>query len=517
MGASGPGPSIVLIGFMGAGKSTAARALALALGEPCHDTDDLIERREGRPIERIFAEDGEARFREIEEEVVLEALDRGGVAALGGGALGSARTREALAGHLVVLCDVDEEAAWDRCAGSNRPLANDRAEFRRRYAERAPLYTAVARAYLPTGGAEAGALAGPWLARLRDLPDVMFAWARTASGHYPVVVGPGATQVLPDDVTALGSRRFAVADRAALAAVGSLLPPVEAEPIEVEGGEESKKLSEAERVLAGLAAAGVRRDDAVLAFGGGVIGDLAGFCAAVYQRGIPVIQVPTTLVAQVDSAIGGKTGVDLPSAKNYVGAYHQPSAVLADPRALETLPQEELAAGFAEVVKTALIAGGELWERARSIDAVTPQAVAPLVFDCARTKIGIVAADERDAGRRAVLNFGHTVGHAIEAAAGFGRMRHGEAVALGLLAALRLSDAVELRAEVEALLERAALPTRLDGDLEVDEVLRLVGLDKKRTAHGVGFVLLREPGHLEHGNEVDPDSLRAAVEELRES
>ena len=197
----------------------------------------------------------------------------------------------------------------------------------------------------------------------------------------------------------------------------------------------------------------------MVAFGGGVVGDVAGFCAATYQRGVGVVQIPTTLVAQVDSAYGGKTGVDLPQGKNYVGAYHQPLAVLADPATLRTLPAEEAAAGFAEVVKTALIAGGALWERVRALstDALTggdPVALEEIVFACARTKLAVVAEDERDSGRRAVLNLGHTVGHAIEAASGYSRYRHGEAVGLGLLAALELSGASELRAEVADLLGR---------------------------------------------------------------
>ena len=154
----------------------------------------------------------------------------------------------------------------------------------------------------------------------------------------------------------------------------------------------------------------------MVALGGGVVGDVAGFCAAVYQRGVPVVQVPTTLVAQVDSAYGGKTGVDLPQGKNYAGAYHQPAAVLADPRALRTLPEEELAAGWAEVIKTALIAGGPLWKRVR---ARAVEADRDLVLACARTKLAVVAADERDAGARQSLNLGHTVGHAIETVTGY--------------------------------------------------------------------------------------------------
>ena len=286
-------------------------------------------------------------------------------------------------------------------------------------------------------------------------------------------------------------------------------------PIEVAGGEEAKTLGEAESLLRRLAGAGVRREDALLAFGGGVAGDLVGFCAAVYQRGVPVVQVPTTLVAQVDSAYGGKTGVDLPEGKNYVGAFHQPAVVLTDPAALRTLPAAELAAGFAEVVKTALIAGGPLWERVRTLEAIDAGSLAPLVFECARTKLDIVDADERESGLRAVLNLGHTVGHGIEAATGYSRYRHGEAVGLGLLATLRLSNADELRAEVLGILDRHGLPTRLDDSVSTEDVLAATRLDKKRTAEGLPFVLLARPGEPREGQAVDADSVRGAVDELR--
>jgi shikimate kinase/3-dehydroquinate synthase len=251
------------------------------------------------------------------------------------------------------------------------------------------------------------------------------------------------------------------------------------------------------------------RADHVVALGGGVVGDLAGFCAATYQRGVRCVQVPTTLVAQVDSAYGGKTGVDLPAAKNYVGVYHQPAGVVVDPGTLATLPAPELAAGWVEVLKTALIAGGGLWEavaRGEPVDS-------GIIVACARTKLAVVAEDERDAGRRQVLNLGHTVGHAIEAATAYERYRHGEAVGLGLLAALRLSGLDELRGEVRALLAARGLPVTLDG-VDPDAVLAAGARDKKRLGDRVPFVLVRAPGHVEVGHEMDPGDVRAAVEEL---
>jgi 3-dehydroquinate synthetase len=249
----------------------------------------------------------------------------------------------------------------------------------------------------------------------------------------------------------------------------------------------------------------------MVTLGGGVVGDLGGFCAATYQRGVRYVQVPTTLVAQVDSAYGGKTGVDLAEAKNYVGAYHQPSAVLVDSDTLATLPAEELAAGYGEVVKTALIAGGELWQRVRGgADPADPE----VIIACARTKLRIVARDERDAGVRQVLNLGHTVAHAIETATGYARYRHGEAVGLGLLAALRLSRQPDLRDEVQDLLRAQGLPTTLQ-DADPDAVVMATARDKKRLGEGpVPFVLLAAPGSPEPGCVVEPRELIAAVREL---
>jgi shikimate kinase / 3-dehydroquinate synthase len=517
---------LVFIGFMAGGKTRAAQAAAERLGLGLIDTDELLEGELGEPISAFFEREGEQEFRRREERLVVSVLDAlaaqvGGpssVVSLGGGAVERVAVQRALAQHLPVWCDVDEAIAWERASGSGRPLAVDREEFARLFAARRPTYEKLARAILPSEARDAARAAAPWLAAMQGVPGTRMAWAQAAGGSYPAAVGEGAVGLLGGAIEALPealpSRIFAVADRAVLERHGRLLPRREA-TIEVEGAESSKTISEAERVLRKLAEAGARRDDCVLAFGGGVVGDLAGFCAATYQRGVPLIQAPTTLVAQVDSAYGGKTGVDLPEAKNYVGAYHQPIAVLADPAILATLPGEELAAGFVEVLKTGLIAGGELWERVRQIEVLDPGILGDVIFECARTKIAIVADDERDSGERAVLNLGHTVGHAIEAATGYSRYRHGEAVGLGLLAALRLSGADELRTEVEGLLASHGLPVSLDPSIPVNQVIEAIGRDKKRTSDGLGFVLLERPGEPRWGESVQPDRVRAAVEELR--
>jgi len=508
-------PAIAFIGFMGAGKSTAARAAAAALGQSVVDVDEAIEAKLGESIANVFERDGETAFRRLEEEVTLDLLRHGGVLALGGGAVESEAIRTALSDHVVAWCRVDEQTAWKRSRGTGRPLAAARNLFAERFNRRAPMYRSLARMTLPEGGHVIGREAAPWLAAMTESPGVRIAWAKSESGSYPAVVGIGAVGLLESEWSrgALPKRLFAVADSNALAHYGELLPSV-AGLIEVDGNASPKSLAEAERVLRELAAQGARRDDALIALGGGVVGDLAGFCAATYQRGVPVIQVPTTLVAQVDAAYGGKTGVDLPEAKNYVGAFHLPSAVLADPATLASLPREELAAGYAEVLKTALIAGGDLWARVREIDELNPSALEEIVFACALTKLDVVAADERDTGRRAVLNLGHSVGHAVEAATGYKRFRHGEAVGLGLLAALRLSGASELRTEVAELLERQGLPTRIEPATSIDAVIDALARDKKSTATGVAFVLLERAGEPREGQLVDDASVRAAVAEL---
>jgi shikimate kinase/3-dehydroquinate synthase len=505
-------PAIVFIGFMGAGKS-AALAAARDAGLETTEIDELMEAELGSSIAAAFERHGEEGFRSREAEVVGELLERadGGAIALGGGSVLSERVREALGRHLVVWLQIDAEEAWRRIEGSDRPLARSAADVADLLAVRLPLYERLADAVIPQGDRGLIGRALPAIEALADLPaGTKLLWAVSASGEYPVMVGEG---LLDAGWWPLEGRRFCVSDSSVGRLYAERLAPLE-HLVEVAPGESAKTMAEAERVLRELARVGMTREDHLVALGGGVVGDLAGFCAHTYQRGVPVVQVPTSLVAQVDSAYGGKTGVDLPEGKNYAGAYHLPAAVLADASTLATLPAEELAAGFVEVLKTGLLAGGTLWEHVRSLAVLDPGALGDVVFACARYKCEVVADDERDAGRRAVLNLGHTVGHAIEAASGYAAYRHGEAVGLGLLATLRLSDAGELRGEVESTLRRHGLPVALDAGIEAEAILAALRRDKKRTAAGVGFVLLAEPGAPQTGQVLDPARVEAAVKEL---
>ena len=512
--------ALVLIGFMGAGKSSAARELAGATGAIPMDSDTLVVERLGRSIAEEFEQGGEDSFRAVEQEVVCELLERAGersVVALGGGSVLSAQVREALLEHTTVLLDVDPASCWERVASARvpgqRPLATDRESFFALHAARSELYERLADAIIVAPVRGTLSRAARSLSKLAAAPaGTRMLWARSSSGEYPVFLGSGllgdgrAVALWP--LERRSSRAFLVSDQHVIGLYGEQLGEL-AGSFALPPGEPHKTLAEAEQVWRALLVAEITRADHVVALGGGVVGDLAGFCAATYQRGIPHVQVPTSLVAQVDSAYGGKTGVDLPDAKNYIGAYHQPAGVMVDPGTLETLPPEELAAGWVEVLKTALIAGGELWEavsRGEEVDEGT-------IFACALTKLRVVAADERDVGLRQVLNLGHTVGHAIETSTGYGRYRHGEAVGLGLLAALRLSGQDRLRGEVLELLRSRGLPVTLAG-APADDVLAVISHDKKRVGAEVPFVLVAAPGEVRQGCSVPDGEVRAAVQEL---
>lgn len=524
---------LVFVGFMGSGKSRAARHARRVLGIELLDSDAMLEDELGEPIASFFDQHGEAAFREREEALVLSLLDRpdAEVLALGGGAVLSPHVRERLANHLCIYMEVEPEAAWQRSRDSERPLARDRQGFLALLEERTHLYESVARAIVPARDdmIERALPAASRLAAPGVPSSTRMVWARTSAGGYPVYVGDGiaaaAGPLWPN-----AERCFVIADARVQELHGEGFASglggrvTLAGTITVPAGEQSKTLSSAERVLEALAEDGMERADTLVAFGGGVAGDLAGFCAAVYQRGVTLVQVPTTLVAQVDSAYGGKTGVDLPVAKNYVGAFHQPIAVFTDPGLLTTLPAEEIRAGFSEVIKTGLIAGGDLWDEVTRIDEIDTavvddaESVRRLIEGCLRTKLAIVAEDEHDREMRASLNLGHTVAHGIEAAGSYGGYRHGEAVALGLLVALRLSERdagldPAVRDKLVELLQRHGLPTAFTG-ISTDQILAHAALDKKRRGGRHRLVLLQAPGKVITDYKVSEEALRDAIQEI---
>jgi shikimate kinase/3-dehydroquinate synthase len=418
---------------MGAGKSTVGARVAERAARPFVDLDRLIERRHG-PIPQLF-ERGEAEFRAIEEGVLAETLaGPPSVLALGGGAVLSPLNRERLRAHaFTVYLDVGVETAWERVRGSDRPLAQEENAFRTLYASRQEIYAEAADAVV------------------RDGDGVLLASLGIRFGGRPAPRGPA--ELVADE-------RVLELHAAPLDAPAHRVPP----------GESAKTLAVVERLWSEL---GLGRDGTVVAFGGGATTDVAGFAAATYLRGLPWIAVPTTLTGQVDAAIGGKTGINTVDGKNLAGAFHFPEEVVVDPGLLATLPERERRSGMAEVVKTGLLAGREVWELPEE----------QMIRACAAYKAEVVLSDPFETeGRRAWLNLGHTFAHALEAGSGY-RVSHGEAVALGLLAALRLSG--QPTDPVEELLR----PEPVEAD--VDAAWAALGRDKK--GEGV-FVLLEAPG-----------------------
>ena len=441
---------LALIGFMGAGKSRLGRELARLTRRPFVDTDEEIEKRFG-PIGELF-ERGEPEFRRIEEQIVAEALaGPTAVIALGGGAVLSEATRERLAQTAFVSrVPVEVDTAWSRVSRSDRPLARDREAFGRLFEERAPIYDEVAEG----AGQDAHTL-------LLSSLGIVFA------GRVPYEAA-----VIADERVA-GIHEFPG-------------PALSTHP--VPSGEAAKTMAVVERLWSELE---IGRDGWIVGFGGGSTTDLAGFVAATHLRGIRWAAVPTTLVGMVDAAIGGKTGINTEGGKNLAGAFHFPQQVFVDPGYLTTLPAEERRAGMAEVVKTALLAGEELWSLSDD----------EMIRASAAFKSAVVLSDpfERE-GRRAILNLGHTFAHALEAGTGY-ELRHGDAVALGLLAALRLSG--HPTEVVEEVL--APQPVRADRDRAWDALLR----DKKGA---LNLVLLGdEGGYLTPVPEAD---VRRALDEL---
>ena len=301
-------------------------------------------------------------------------------------------------------------------------------------------------------------------------------------------------------------------------------PQMQVDVLALPAGEAHKDLDAVARIFGALAGMEATRDACVIALGGGVVGDIAGFAAACWMRGIDFVQVPTTLLAMVDASVGGKTGVDLPQGKNLIGAFHQPRTVIADLDTLSSLPDREFIAGFAEVIKTACIGDAEFFAWLEThVDALLArdaQALTHAIATCCRFKAGVVERDERETGERALLNFGHSFGHAIEAEAGYGTLLHGEAVAIGMVLAARLSAqlgmAVEAAMErLRALLQRFALPVALPASLPTESLLARMRLDKKNRAGVLRLILWRGIGRAEIAAIEDETPLRRALQPIQ--
>ena len=515
---------IYLSGPMGAGKSTVASALARRLHRSCVDLDGVIAKKAGKSIEAIFREQGESAFRAM-ERVELERVAGGPeevIVALGGGTVTqrAARMLALRTGLLVTLTAPVAELSARVASETGRPLLKGRDAqqvLEDLLRDRADAY-AECHAEVDTSGRSAEEVAAE-IVPLAESPPVVVPLGRRT---YRVHVGQGARaragaqSVLAQSRSALvvtdeGAARWAPEVERSLASAG-----LTSSTVTLPAGEEHKTLGSVEAVWDAALSAGLDRGSIVVAVGGGVLGDLAGFAAATIFRGVALGQVPTTLLAMVDSSVGGKNGFDRPEGKNLIGTIHQPRWVLCDVDTLSTLPPEERRAGLAEVVKSAWLEGegavAQLERDAAALAAGEGEATVRAIRMAVALKARIVSEDERETGSRRLLNLGHTVGHAIEAASGY-RMRHGEAVALGLVAAFqvaeRLGRGASGAARMKSLLDAVGLPTDPTSHLD-DHTLRYLGSDKKRAGTALHFVVPGRPGE----TTIEPialDDLRSAL------
>jgi shikimate kinase / 3-dehydroquinate synthase len=535
--------NVVLVGFMGSGKSTVGPHLAQRLERPFVDLDAVIEADAGRSVAEIFSSEGEARFRERESRCLQRALEQDrSVVAVGGGAPmreeNWARIRN---GNTVVALLAEPGELARRLNGSaDRPLLE-------------PGALSVIASLLPTRLSRY--LEADVVVRTDGIDPVEVAEQvrdRLSSGGlqrilidvpgspHEVTVGFGLTHLIPAALGKLDPSPLAGEDRGGGAPIlivsDAAIAERHAQPLIdaisgtgrtaqvhlVPAGEAAKELAVLAGIYAALATAGIDRQGVLVALGGGTVGDVTGFAAATWMRGIRYLQLPTTLLAMVDSSIGGKTAINLPAGKNLVGSVHQPSAIFCDLDYLATLPDEEYRASLAEVIKAALIADrsfvGWLVANLPAMLRREPPAVREAVGRAIAIKAAVVAQDPQEIGVRAILNYGHTVGHALERAAGFGRLRHGEAVAWGMEVAALISlrtgacgpDTVAVQ---HSLLRDAGL---LAGRPAVAhaELIEAMRHDKKSRAGELRWVLLREIGRAEYGQSVDPSVVESSLTEV---
>ena len=531
---------LVLIGLPGSGKSVVGRRLAARHGATFVDIDEVIEREAGRRVPEIFAEEGEAGFRARERAAIdsLGAADDAPelrrILAPGGGAIVDPRNCWTLfRGRMAIWLDGRPEILAQRLRRSPnvRPLVSGRDPIRALRdltAARGRFYGAATRV---AGMAEVGSVVDAVdkaAAEARRDAGTVLLRAETTIGR--LTIGEGMVgRVVADELHRLGAQRAVIVTepRAWGFVAGELEAPLAAAGLGIEvillpEGEAAKSMDVVAGAARELAHRHVERGEPLVAVGGGAVGDTAGFLAAVYLRGIPFIQVPTTLVAQVDSSIGGKTGVDLPEGKNLVGAFHQPAAIVTDIGLLATLPQRERLAALGEAVKMAALGDEHLFQllevRGPALAGGDPStledgSLAELVERCAWAKVEVVAADEKESAVRIALNLGHSLGHAYEAAGGYHDLRHGEAVAFGLRAACRIGTAAgvtppERAARVERLLDDLGLGAGLL-PYGLDAVLEHLGADKKHRSGRLRWVLPTANSHTVRDD--IPDELVRAV------
>ena len=518
--------NIILVGMMGAGKTTVGRSLAHHTGKRFFDSDHEIQTRTGVKIPVIFEIEGEEGFRRREAEVLRGLVKRNNIVlATGGGAILSKENRKLLRQHGTVVylhapvSDLLQRTRLDK----NRPLLqtkNVHARLKELYLQRDSLYREMAHLVIDSSRQSIRHLANRLVRKLiilnqksiinqENMQTITVNLAKPSDRSYPIHVGSSLLQQMNFILPYLPQKRVAIVSnttvaplymdklRAALQNEG-----VESVPIILPDGESYKNWETLNQIFDALLSHRCERNTTIIALGGGVVGDLSGFAAASFLRGVPFIQIPTTLLAQVDSSVGGKTGINHPQGKNMIGAFYQPSLVIADSATLDTLPKREYLAGIAEIIKYGLIRDLVFFEwleqNMTRLLARDPKILHETIRRSCENKAEIVAADELEGGVRALLNLGHTFGHAIENAMGYGVWLHGEAVAVGTIMAAELSQRMKLIsqndvARIRKIFVQTGLPVAAP-KLAPEKYLQLMTLDKKVSAGKKRFILLNRIG-----------------------
>lgn len=527
--------NVFLIGPMGSGKTAVGRQLAKALNLEFYDADAEIERRTGVNIPYIFEKEGEQGFRERERETIdaLTQLDSV-LVATGGGAILLPGNRERLSQRgTVIYLKTSVAQQLERTRHSKqRPLLNTgdpEAKLQSLMEQRSPLYQSIANITVNTDGQRVAAVCEHILEQLKRCGRLTDAAQKLninlGDRSYPIFIGPGlledrqllAESIRSQDVFIVTNDRVGPLY---LQRLINSLPEKRVSSMQLPDGEAHKTLATVSSIFDALVTARMNRDATIIALGGGVVGDMAGFAAACYQRGIDYVQLPTTLLAQVDSSVGGKTAVDHPGGKNLIGAFHQPRAVIADTTTLATLPDRELRAGLAEVVKYGFIRDLEFldWIEAHATDLLNrdTNALSHAIRRSCELKAEIVGIDEREQGLRAILNFGHTFGHAIETATGYGEWLHGEAVATGMAIAADMSRRLGLISSSDCqrvlhIIQCLELPVTAPR-IGSQRALELMGMDKKVQSGKIRLVLLKSLGSAYITGDYPQDTLQATLD-----
>ena len=566
--------NLIITGFSGTGKSLVAKEIARRLNWDFLDTDDEIVKQTGKPIAEIFRQDGEGKFRELEREMIRKACQqRQTVIAIGGGAIVDPQNYELLAKTGLIVClEAKPETIYERLFREAayspetevRPLlANDNPleRIKQLKASRQSYYANVdwtvhtdnlnisQVAEEVIRASRLLRLAHPHLnplpSRERKLGvqlkanDDLTCLVETATQSYPVFVGYGLLDKLCEKMekAALSGTATIISDENVFLLYGSKVEGIlkdtgfAVNSFVVPAGEATKNMDYSIKIYDFLVEHRAERDDIIIALGGGMVGDLAGFVAATFLRGMPWVQVPTTLVAMVDASIGGKVGINHPAGKNLIGAFYQPNLVLADCQTLATLPQRELISGWAEVIKHGMILDEEfvqfLESNVNRLTKLEPELLTRAIARSAAIKAQVVSQDEKEReGKRTILNYGHTIAHGLEAATQYKRFLHGEAVAIGMVGAAKLSQRLGLLSSAaverqQALLQKFGLPTSLRAKrsnlrLSLAGVTRAMELDKKVRGKTIRWVLLRDIGKVVIRSDVPQQDVLAVLRELAE-